>query len=119
MALFLRQKKPTACTAAHCLAEVYAVLTGMPGKDRATSDEALLFLDDVAERLAMVTLDSEEYFATLRESAALGISGGTIYDALIARCASKAKVDTLYTWNVQHFSRLGAKIASRVRVPHV
>ena len=42
----------TGCTAVHCLAEVYAVLTGMPGKNRASPDAALLFLADVRDRLA-------------------------------------------------------------------
>ena len=38
--LFLRYRKHEACCAAHSLAEVYASLTGMPGKNRATPDEA-------------------------------------------------------------------------------
>ena len=42
LALLVRQKKPTACTAAHCLAEVYSVLTGMPGKDRESGRSAAI-----------------------------------------------------------------------------
>lgn len=60
-ALFLQQKKQGSFTAAHCLAEVYSVLTGMPGKDRASPDEALLFLGDVRDRLTLVSLREEEY----------------------------------------------------------
>jgi len=115
--LFLQQKKSIACTAAHCLAEVYAVVTGMPGKDRASPDEAMLFLHDVRERLTLITLDELEYFKLLEDAASTGISGGTCYDALIARCALKARAQTLYTWNVKHFNRLGEAVASRVRQP--
>jgi predicted nucleic acid-binding protein len=59
--VFLRLTKDTGCTAAHCLAETYAVVTGMPGKDRASPDEALLFLSDVRERLTLIALDEGEY----------------------------------------------------------
>jgi predicted nucleic acid-binding protein len=117
LALLARQKKPTACTAAQCLAEVYSVLTGMPGKDKASPDEALLFLGDVRERLTTVVLDEMEYVKVLEEAAGGGNCGGTIYDAIIGRCAVKAKAETLYTWNVRHFIRLGAKVASLVRTP--
>jgi len=53
-ALFLRLNKRNGYTAAHCLSEVYSTLTGMPGKDRASPDEALLFLTNVRERLTLV-----------------------------------------------------------------
>ena len=66
-ALFLQLKKSTACTAAHCLAEVYSVVTEMPGKNRSSPDEALLFLRDVRERLALITLDELEYFKVLED----------------------------------------------------
>ena len=116
-ALFEQQKKLTACTAAHCFAEVYSVVTGMPGKDRASPDEALLFLRDVRERLTMVTLDETEYFKALEDAASAGICGGTAYDLIIAHCALKVKAQAIYSWNVKHFNRLGENVASRVRQP--
>lgn len=115
--LFLQQKKSTACTAAHCLAEVFSVVTGMPGQNRASPDEALLFLRDVRERFTLITLDEQEYLETLEDAATAGISGGAIYDAIIARCAVEAKAQAIYTWNVKHFTRLGPRVASRVREP--
>lgn len=116
-ALFLRQKKQSGFTAAHCLAEVYSVLTGMPGKDRASPEEALLFLGDVRSRLTPVALDAGEYYAVLEDAAANAISGGAIYDAMLARCAMKARADAIYTWNVKHFSRCGRDVAGRVKTP--
>jgi predicted nucleic acid-binding protein len=110
-------QRGNACTAAHCLAEVYSTLTGMPGKDRASGDEAMLFLGNVRERLTIVTLDPGEYFAAVEGAAALGVTGGGIYDAVIARCALKVKAQSIYTWNVKHFKRLGPDIAARVKTP--
>jgi hypothetical protein len=89
----------------------------MPGKDRASPDEALLFLCDVRERLTMVTLDQNEYFKVLEDAAAAGISGGTAYDLIIAHSALKAKAQAIYSWNAKHFNRLGENVASRLRQP--
>jgi predicted nucleic acid-binding protein len=36
----------------------------------------------------------------------LGLSGGIIYDALIAKAAQKSKVDHLLTYNVDDFKRI-------------
>lgn len=115
--VFLRHGKDESCCAAHSLAEVYASLTGMPGKERASADEALLFLATVREHLTIVTLTEEEYASALEASAANGIVGGGIYDALVAHCAVKAGAEAIYTWNVKHFKRLGAEIAKRVTTP--
>ena len=117
LALFVSLNKKTGCTAAHCLAEVYAVLTGMPGKDRVTPDEALLILADVRARLAVISLSDSDYVAVLANAAKSGLVGGGIYDALLARCALNARVGVLYTWNVKHFTRLGADVAALVRRP--
>jgi predicted nucleic acid-binding protein len=115
--LFLRFSKREGCCAAHSLAETYSVLTGRLGKDRVTGDEALLFLGDVRNRLTTVALNAEEYAKALEEAAALGIAGGGIYDALLARCALKVKAETIYTWNEKHFERLGDEIRKRVKTP--
>ena len=115
--LFVRQEKKSASAAAHSLAEVYSVLTGMPGKDRASGDEALLFLGNVREHLTIVALDQDECFRAVEAASAAGVSGGGIYDAILAHCALKAKAESIYTWNVKHFKRLGPDIAGRVKTP--
>lgn len=118
LAVLAEQATSSGCTAAHCLVEVYSVLTRMPGKDRVSPHEALLFLADVRQRLATITLDGTEYCAMLEGAAATGVAGGSIHDAVIAQCALKAGVRILYTWNLRHFRRLGEQIAARVRAPH-
>jgi predicted nucleic acid-binding protein len=115
--LFLRFGKKDTCCGAHSLAEVYATLTGMPGKRRVSGDEALLFLDDIRQRLTLVALDGEEYFQMTGTSAAGGLVGGAIYDAILGHCALKAKAEVIYTWNPRDFLRLSPAIASRVKSP--
>lgn len=103
--------------AAHSLAEVYATMTRLPGRHRLSGEQVLLFLENIREHLALIALTGQEHHATIREAAEAGIIGGTIYDALIARCALKAKVDAVYTWNTRHFEQFGPAIAKRLRMP--
>lgn len=117
LAVFLRAEKKHASCAAHSLAEVYATLTRLPGKHRASASEAMLFLDSMEQRLSFITLDAEEYWRALVRSAESGIVGGTIYDALLAHCALKARANTIFTWNLDHFRRCGPEVAKRVRTP--
>ena len=117
LSLFISLNKKSGCTATHCLTEVYSVLTGMPGKDRVTPDEALLFLADVRARLAVISLSESDYVEVLANAAKSGLVGVGIYDALLARCALNARSGVLYTWNVKHFARLDPKIAAIVRKP--
>jgi len=65
----------------------------------------------------LVALDDNEYLQAMTEAADAAIAGGALYDALIARCALKAKAKNIYTWNTKHFERLGADIARRVQQP--
>ncbi len=103
--------------AAHNLAEVYATLTRYPGKQCLSAEQALLALGAFESRLTIVALEASEYSTGIRRFAAIGITGGTIYDALIAACALKAKVDVLYTWNLGHFLLLGDEVAQMARTP--
>jgi predicted nucleic acid-binding protein len=115
--LFTRFDKKDACCAGHSLLEVYSVLTRMPGKHRIGSEQAMLFIGNIRERLTLVALTGEEYAKALQTFADLGVAGGTIYDAHLAACALKAQATTLYTWNVGHFAQLGPKVASILKAP--
>lgn len=114
---YLAARKNQAYCAAHSLAEVYSTLTRFPGKQRMSGDQALLVLDDIRTRLAVIALEPEEYCSAIADAAAEGVVGGAIYDALIAHCALKAKATTIYTWNIGHFQRCGPEVAKRVRTP--
>jgi predicted nucleic acid-binding protein len=116
--LFVSCEKAEASCSLHSLAEVYAVLTGMRvASRRASGDQALLFVANIRERLTLVGLDEREYSQMLDTSAAAGLAGGAIYDALLGRCALKAAAETIYTWNTKDFLRLPAEISSRVKTP--
>lgn len=115
--VFAAADKMRDCCAAHSLAEVYSTMTRLPGRHRLSGEQALLFLENIRERLMLIALTGQEYHAAIKEAAEAGITGGTIYDALIARCALKAKAAAVYTWNAKHFAQLGPAIAQRLRMP--
>ena len=115
--VFTRFNKKEASCGAHSLFEVYSALTRMPGKHRIGAEQALLFIGNIQERLTIVALTADESVKTLRTFADLGVSGGAIYDALLAGCALKAEAETLYTWNLRHYAQLGPKIAPLLQTP--
>ena len=114
---FLRADKRSACCGAPSLAEVYATITRLPGRHRLSGEQVLLFLENIRERLTLVTLDGEEYFAAVRQCALEGIVGGAVYDALLAHCALKVQAEIIYTWNVKHFQQMAPEIARRAKAP--
>jgi predicted nucleic acid-binding protein len=115
--VFLGVEKHEGCCGAHSLAEFYANATGYPGRSRLSGPEALLLVDEIRERLEIVALTSAEYYSAIRDAAAAGIAGGTIYDALLCRCAEKAAAEVVYTWDVRHFQQFSEDIRKRVRTP--
>jgi predicted nucleic acid-binding protein len=109
-------RKQAAC-AAHSLAEAYSTFTRYPGKERMSAEAASLMLQGIEHRFTLVWLDGDEYCASIRRMAQLGIVGGAVYDGLVAACALKAGADHLYTWNVRHFDLLGAEVQKLVTMP--
>ena len=117
LGLFIRFDKTTGCCAAHSLAEVYSTLTRMPGKHRISAEQAMLFIGSIRERLSIIALTGDEYADALQASSALGIVGGSIYDAMLAHCAVKARAETIYSWNVKHYAQCGPEVIRRLRTP--
>src|SRR5215467_14087423 len=91
IARFIQCDKASGCCAAHSLVEVYSTLTRMPGRHRISSEQAMLFIDSIRERLSIIALSGDEYAHALETSATRGIVGGAIYDAILAHCAIKAQ----------------------------
>jgi predicted nucleic acid-binding protein len=102
---------------AHSLLEVYSTLTRMPGKHRISSEQGMLFITDIRERMTIVSLNPDEYGGMLQKFSAIGIVGGTVYDALLAACALKAKAETLYTWNIRHYGQCGPDVTRILKTP--
>lgn len=115
--VFLKAEKNLSYCGGHSLAELYATATRLPGKHGLSGDQVLLFIENVRERLTIVTLTGDEYYAVVKEGAAGYIFGGMIYDAILARCALKAGAEVIYTWNTKHFQRLGTEVAKRLKTP--
>jgi predicted nucleic acid-binding protein len=115
--VFLRADKKQACCGAHSLVEFYATTTRFPGRHRLSGEQVLLLLENIQERLTIVTLEAQEYYGILKRAAEAGIVGGAIYDVLLASCALKAGAEIMYTWNVRHFRRFGPEVAKRIRTP--
>ena len=88
--------------AAHSLAEVYSVLTRLPAPLRVYQTAALDLLGRNLARFQIVALRAGEYWLALSDSASRGISGGTVYDALIAAAARAGGADVLWTLNERH-----------------
>jgi len=109
-------KRKSAC-ALHTLAEVYATMTALPVKNVIPPDQALLFVQEVRDRLTLVTLTQDEYFTTIEQAAALHFTSGRIHDALLLRCAAKVKAETIYTWNLKHFRAISPALARRIQTP--
>ena len=61
--------------------EVYSGLTGMPGKDRVSGDEALLFLANIRERVTIVTLDETEFIKGIDAAGPRGLQAA-VYTTL-------------------------------------
>ncbi len=102
-------------TAAHAVAESYAVLTRLPAPHRLSPADALTLIESNFIDGA-VALDVSGYRTLLRRAGAEGIAGGRTYDALIAECALQAKAAALLTFNARHFNNHEAA-GMRVVVP--
>jgi predicted nucleic acid-binding protein len=113
-------KRKSAC-AAHTLAEIYATMTVLPVKDVIPPEQALLFVQEARDRCTLhftsVTLTEDEYYRAMEQTAAQGFVSGRIYDALLLRCAAKAKAEVVYTWNLKHFRAIAPDAADRIRTP--
>lgn len=99
------------------MAEVYATMTALPLTPAIPPEQALLFLEEIRDRLTTVTLDSNEYFQAMRTSADRGLLSGQVYDALLLHCAAKSKARAIYTWNLRHFHTIAPELGDRIRTP--
>jgi len=64
-----------------------------------------------------IDIEAAQRADALQASAAPGIVGGGIYDAVLAHCAMKAKVESIYTWNARHYTLCGPNVVGLLRTP--
>ena len=94
------------CCSTHALAECYATLTALPLASRVLPEQARVLVEEsIAGCLEVIELGWDDYRLVLDQVAQLGLASGAIYDALHARCARKAEVDRILTYNLVDFQR--------------
>lgn len=107
-----------AFVAAHSLAELYATLTATPAPKSRRVDQVLEAVEQAARVFTPVVLSKADYLWVVRHVASVGARSGQVYDALILKCAERADVAAVYTWNTAHFRRIAwEKMAGRIRSP--
>lgn len=111
--------KDSGAVAAHSLAEVYAVLTRLPGGSQVAPMVAWqLISQNILEDFSIVGLTAKEYSAALESAAANGVEGGQTYDLVLLAAAIKSRAERIYTLNVRHFQNLAQEnFRSRILAP--
>ncbi len=115
--LFAAASKTQSACSIHTLAEVYAAMTALPVRPVLPPEQVMLFVQEVRNRLTLVSLNEGEYCETIQRSAEAGFTSGRVYDALLLRCAAKAKAQIIYTWNLKHFQAIAPELAAQIRTP--
>jgi predicted nucleic acid-binding protein len=98
-----------AVVSTHALAETYATLTALPLPRRIQPAEARAMVAGLRGKLGVLPLAVRLHERAIDRVAALGLSSGSIYDALHLECAEGAGCRRLQTYNLGHFQRLNPK----------
>lgn len=102
----------------HGLAELYATLSSLPVSPRITPARSAQLVQDIAAAATdLVPLSPEDYSLVVQRLSERGLSGGVIYDALIARAAEKSRAEHLLTFNPSHFRRVWPEGKTLLLVP--
>jgi len=115
--LLASANKKTAACALHSVAELYSGMTALPVRPVIPPEQVLLFVQEVRDRLTLVTLQEEEYVSAISNAAERGFTSGRIYDALLLTCAAKVKAEIIYTWNIKHFRMIAPQLSGHIRTP--
>ena len=91
----------------HSIAETYSVLTGIPVSPRIPPGTAnQLINENLLRNFKVIDLVQKDYLAAIQWASQKGLTGGTIYDILIAIAFRKSKADTFLTFNLRDFARI-------------
>lgn len=113
-----RADKGVSACGLHSLAEFYSVITALPIRPMVLPEQAMLFLEDIRERLSLIGLNAHEYLMAVGAVAKSGFGGGRVYDGLLLACAVKCGAETIYTWNLKHYRSIApAELVARIRTP--
>jgi len=103
---------------AHSVAETYAVLSSMPVSPRITPSAAWALVEhSVLPYVETVALPSAVVRQVVERLARRGLSGGVVYDALIAAAAEVGRAQCIFTLNPDDFRRVVGSESIQVREP--
>lgn len=80
---------------AHCLLETYSVLTRLPAPHRMSAGVVSKYLEATFGRHALFGLPPDEQRKLVKTCASQGVSGGSVYDAVIAATCARANAKLL------------------------
>jgi predicted nucleic acid-binding protein len=92
-------------------------MTVLPVRPPIPPEQVMLFVGETRDRLSLISLAEAEYVETIQGAGEIGLTGGRLYDALLLRCAEKAKAAVIYTWNLKHFRMIAPHLTERIRTP--
>jgi hypothetical protein len=76
-----------------------------------------LVQENVGTVANLIALSATDYLETLQRVSELGLSGGIVYDALLARAAEVSGAERLLTFNRKHFERVWPEGQDRLLSP--
>ncbi len=106
-----------ACTSAHCVTEVFSVMTRLPLRYRISPLAGFRLVEQTRDLIQIADLEPAETVRAIEDFATRGLDGGMIYDALIVACARKMRAATVYTLNKRHFDLVAPDLAAIIRRP--
>jgi predicted nucleic acid-binding protein len=113
-----KSKSNESVMSSHTVAELFAVLSTLPLSPRISPGLAWrLIHESIEPHVSIISLTSSEYLSVVKHLSDLGLSGGTVYDALIAKAAQKSGADRIVTFNVSDFKRIWPEGVGRIITP--
>lgn len=104
-----------ACVCVHALAEVYSVLTKIPGA--MTPADGYAVVSRLPGVFTVHATNHQTYMAAIDRCSDRGLRSGAVYDALHLLHAEQASADLFLTFNPSHFLRLAAPERPKIVVP--
>ena len=104
-----------ALVSTHALAELYGVLTRIPGG--LSPEEAQVTVSNLPNRLRVVPLTTGAYMTAVERCSARKLKSGSVFDALHLIAAERSRADALLTFNPDDFTRLAHGERPKVVVP--
>ena len=111
----VHRRELDAVLSTHALAELYGVLTRIPGG--LSPEEAQLTVSNLPNRMRVVPLTTGAYLAAIERCSARALKSGSVFDALHLITAERSRAAALLTFNPNDFTRLAQGERPKIVVP--